>query len=119
MAQLAPKENSTQMALIQWAWLKYKVTMIAYPNELAGRLGKGQKIYWAKMGMRYGHPDLFLAEPRGKYHGFYVELKRKGEVPREEQLYWLDYLAQRGYCTCWHDNLDDAMKAVEQYLSLE
>lgn len=114
-----PKENSIQIALIEWAWLKHKVTLKASLNELAGRLSEGQKIYWCKMGLRPGWPDLEMPEARGKYFGFYVELKRKGKKPTEEQLFWLDYLAQRGYYTCWYDNFDDAARKIEMYLALE
>jgi hypothetical protein len=115
---VSPKENSIQIALIEWAWLKHKVTFKCNPNELVGRLGTGQIIYWKKMGLRVDWPDLEMLEPRGKYHGFIIELKRKGEQPREGQLFWLDYLAKRGYYTCWHDSFDDAAKAIEQYLAL-
>ena len=51
------------------------------------------------MAMQKGYPDLFLAVPRGGYHGLYVELKSNRGRLTDEQEMMLALLAEQGYKT--------------------
>lgn len=73
-------------------------------------------------------PDLFLAEPRGKWHGLFVELKRDdnevftkaGELRQSAHIMaqnaMLTVLVKRGYCAMFGCGFDDAKEIVDSYL---
>lgn len=47
-------------------------------------------------GYNKGFPDMGIFEPRGQYHGMFVELK-VNNTPTEEQKEWQIELTKRGY----------------------
>jgi len=59
------------------------------PNKMAA-------IRMKRAGYKAGFPDIAILEPRGKYHGMFVELKVK-TYPSPEQKQWRDDLLARGY----------------------
>lgn len=70
-------------------------------------------------GVLKGFPDLIVAEPRGRYHGLYVEMKREGgRSPDPEQKKMLRRLRARGYRTIVGYGVDHAWPLVEAYLAL-
>ena len=69
-------------------------------------------------GLRPGCSDLFLAWPNGRFHGYFLELKRKGEKPTALQLEWIDRVRKVGYAADWVDNLEGAIKLIEEYLNV-
>lgn len=74
------------------------------------------------------YPDIFIAEPRGKYHGLYVELKRcyadlctkSGKYRKtqhiEEQRQMLQFLRQKGYCARFACGFEEAQFIISDYL---
>lgn len=65
-------------------------------------------------------PDICLPAARGKYHGLYIELKRrKGGKVSAQQREWLEALEEAGYraivCRGW----DEARTEIERYLDEE
>ena len=77
------------------------------------------------MGCKAGTPDIMIFEPRGKYHGLFIELKSKsGNVKDHKQLLWKEELNKRGYFSVimpkgldWPDNLNWLQDLVEKYIS--
>lgn len=65
---------------------------------------------------RKGWPDMFIAEARGGFFGFFVELKVKSNKMSNEQLMTLKYLYENGYKVACFNNLDDACRALDEYL---
>ena len=61
--------------------------------KLSGRLGNQKK----KMGCKAGLPDIMIFEPRGKYHGLFIELKSPTGKATPEQRWWQQELTKRGY----------------------
>ena len=53
-------------------------------------------IKMKKAGYKKGYPDIFIYEPRGKYHGMAVEVKC-GSYPTLEQKEWQEKLIKLGY----------------------
>jgi len=47
-------------------------------------------------GYKKGFPDFQICEPRGKYHGLFIEMKVE-HYPTPEQKWWQVALTQRGY----------------------
>jgi hypothetical protein len=94
-----------------------KIPHHSIPNEGRRTAIQGQRL--AEQGMWPGAADLFVCRMAGKFGGFYVELKDKGEKPKEKQLHFLEAMRKEGYRAEWFDNFDDATKAIEQYLNLD
>jgi hypothetical protein len=49
-----------------------------------------------RAGYKKGFPDVFIYEPRGRFHGMAAELKL-GTYPSEDQKEWQAELLKRGY----------------------
>ena len=64
-----------------------------------------------------GFPDLFIYEPRGKYHGLAIELKTKIGQTTANQSAWITSLQSRGYAAYICKGFDEARKIVDEYLA--
>lgn len=76
-------------------------------------------------------PDILIPEPRGGYHGLFLELKREGEkvtlkdgvtpVASEhirEQTEVLGMLSERGYRATFSIGFDQSRGIIDEYLNL-
>ena len=115
-----PTEHAEQVALIRWVahaaptqpelgWL------FAIPNG-----GHRHRLVAAKLraeGVRAGVPDLYLPVARGRWHGLFVEMKRRrgGQLSAEQKI-WTQALVEQGYqvrvCAGW----EAARDAILAYL---
>ena len=116
-----PTEHQVQCTLIQWwqmqckKWKVPECLLFAVPN------GGHRNIITAKKlkdeGVRAGVPDLFLAVPRGIWHGLFVEMKRNNRCrPSGNQVKMLKLLQTRGYHTVVAHSFDEAVEAIKTYL---
>lgn len=77
-----------------------------------------------EQGQKNGVPDLFIALPRGKFHGLFIEMKRlptegKGKIViSESQWEWHHRLKAAGYATYFCYGYDEAMRTIKAYLRL-
>ena len=74
------------------------------------------------------YPDLFIAQPRGRYAGAFIELKKagttiykkNGELVKNEhircQAKMLDRLRRRGYFATFACGFDEAKHIIDNYL---
>ena len=71
-------------------------------------------------GVKRGVPDVVLPYPCGKYHGLYIEMKRKkgGTLSREQRL-WLEYLNSVGYLAVCCKGFEQASAVIKKYLNKE
>ncbi len=93
------------------------VIIAAVPNGGSRDIREAVKL--KAEGVLAGFPDLIVAEPRGRYHGLYVEMKRDRQAPvRDDQVVMLRRLRTRGYKTIVGYGVDHAWPLVEEYLSL-
>jgi len=94
------------------------VLVYAVPNG-GGRTGWDATRLKAE-GVLAGVPDLVVAEPRGVYHGLYVEMKRAtGGVVSSKQADVMEKLLARGYAVLIaHRGAEKAYEEVCQYLAL-
>lgn len=68
-------------------------------------------------GVRPGVPDLFLAVPRGGFHGLFVEMKRRdGGVVSEAQSGMASLLQAQGYKVRVCFGFDQARAEIEHYM---
>lgn len=117
-------EHREQSALIQW-WQVFSQTkkideclLFAIPN--GGKRTFAVANIMKSEGMRSGVPDLFLAIPKGEYHGMFIEMKRvDGGRVSEAQREYLNLLSIVGYkCVVCH-GFDAACSAIKDYISKE
>jgi hypothetical protein len=106
-----------------------------YPTAIFNSDGAGNYLSRAQAGMNKvlrsssGYPDLFIAEPRGQYHGMFLELKRDGipiylkngdltsnpHVRAQAEI--LAQLRARGYWADFAVGADEAKELIDAYFS--
>lgn len=103
---------------------------VIYRFDLASdlKLTPGQARRHKKLHPKRGFPDLFIAEPAGKYAGLYIEVKKDGESPfkkngelkkdehLEEQAEMLERLEFRGYKAVFGVGADEVMRIIDDYM---
>lgn len=86
----------------------------AIPN--AGKRSYLQAAFLRAEGMRKGVPDLFIAEPRGAYHGMYLEMKSaRGGRLSKEQKETISLLRWKGYYVAVAHGYEDAITQISDY----
>lgn len=71
-------ESATQTMVADYLRLRYP-SVIFHSDSAAGiKLTMGQAVRVRRMQSGRAFPDLFVCEPRGGYHGLFIELKREG-----------------------------------------
>ncbi len=117
---IGPSESQIQQQLIRW-WAVFAANsnldaeyLIAFPlqGQRSARNGARMKAE----GMRAGTPDMFVAVPRGKYHGAWLELKTEVGRPTPAQKDMLRRLDQQGYAASVAYGYDDAVRFIEAYM---
>jgi len=117
-------EHGEQAALIEWA--RYQANLhpalewlFAIPNG-ASLSSKAEAIKLKEEGLTPGISDLFLPWASKGYHGFFMEMKRPGnlEGATEGQKEFLEFCEQAGYLGQVFDNFEDAKEAICWYLEL-
>lgn len=114
----APSEETEQIHLFkwcEWAQSKYPELEALYhiPNE-----GKRSQAYGARLraqGLKSGVPDICLPVPKGKYNGLYIELKKIGGKPTENQIYWLGLLERYGNAVAICEGAEQAEQVISAY----
>ena len=127
------EEHNEQVAFFEYCkwhhpdWFQVKATckgvkqtaalIFAIPNggarnEVTGAMLKAE-------GVQAGVPDIFCAIPKGKYHGLFIEMKkREGGRVRQTQREQMEFLSSRGYKCAVCNGYNEAVAALEEYLSL-
>lgn len=136
-----PTEHAEQCAVIDW-WRLYCVTrklpeplLFSIPNGTLTNIAGHMRM--KKEGFRKGAPDLMLAVskrgpkvfigqtglgPDGKwiyeqmFDGLFIEMKRKGEKARPEQIAFADMLRRQGYSVVIAQGADEAIRAIRGYI---
>lgn len=93
------------------------------------KLTMGQAIKQKRLnGGRRSWPDMFLAEPKGKYSGLFIELKKEGvrifkkdgklvsDEHIREQYDMLEQLRRRGYAASFACGFDEAKALIDRYM---
>lgn len=108
---------------------------LQYPNAVFhSDFGSGVKLTYKQAitqkiqnGGRRAWPDLFIAEPRGKYHGLFVELKKDGVRLKKKNGDWatehiweqaevLEELRKRGYKAEFSVGFNETIELIDEYL---
>jgi len=76
-------------------------------------------VGFSRLGYRKGTPDVTIHEPRGKYHGLFIEFKsEKGKLTKEQQEF-KELAEKRGYCFKMHRSASEAFQALKHYLCID
>ncbi|MDQ6995451.1 MAG: VRR-NUC domain-containing protein [Mariprofundaceae bacterium] len=116
---MTASEHQEQAALFRWAniragkepALRY---MHAIPNGGQRHIAVAVKL--KAEGVKRGVPDICLPEPKGRFHGLYIELKTSKGRTSPEQKDWLEHLAKRGYKAVVCKGWIEAKETIENYL---
>jgi hypothetical protein len=129
-ALTTPLESAVHRQLCDFVRLKW-------PDAIFNSDGAGNNLSPAQAGMSKmlrcaaGFPDWFLAEPRGVYHGLFLEIKREGttlylrdgrlstNAHIQEQAEMLQKLMNRGYYANFAQGIAPAVNQVQMYMGLE
>lgn len=113
-------EHQEQVAVVDWADLlgrtKYPALRWLYAVPNGGLRHPAIANSLKAEGVKPGVPDLVLPQPIGKWHGAYIEMKRKGGqiTPRQEE--WRDHLVSVGYAYCTAQGYEAARDFLLAYL---
>lgn len=91
--------------------------LIKIPNEGKRSWLQGKKM--KKEGMKAGASDLFLSFPTIRHHGFWLEIKKKGKEPTDEQLEFLAAMRAVGYRADWTDDVDEGVIMLKNYVGMK
>lgn len=112
-------EDLIHKTLMEWVHTHPQLKTIAkfimhFPNEgkRTNSFGKLMKSF----GMRAGVSDLFIALPRGGYHGAWIELKSKKGRLSQAQVEFLEDMKSQDYFVSVCYSLDEAIMIVTNYV---
>jgi hypothetical protein len=123
------KESEEKTHLFVTMYLRTVYPKVIFNTDMSGvKLTMGQAIKLNKLRSSKGFPDLVIYEPRGEYHGLFLELKRPGESiykkdgslrkseHLEEQQSMHNELRKRGYKCEFAVGYDEAKVLIDNYL---
>jgi hypothetical protein len=112
------KEHWEQCELINWCRsqpIRQMDRIFAIPN--AGDRHPGYAAKMAQEGLTKGIPDLFLPVARGRYHGLFIEMKRRrGGTLSPEQKQKIADFSEEGYCCVVTKGYHQAIRSIVGYL---
>jgi len=115
-------ESNEQKSVIDYFRAKWpKLIIYSIPNGQNIPSHQGRKKA-KKEGLLAGVSDLFIAVPRGQYHGCYIEMKAKGKTQcsvSPEQKAFIEYAHWQGYQAGWCAGADEAIKFIDGYMGLK
>ena len=117
-----PKEAVEQEALFAWARvMERQIPELALLHHIpnGGFRFKSTAAAMKRQGVKAGVPDLSLPVARGRFHGLFVELKRKGAGPTSAQGGWISELNRQGYYACVCEGWEAARETILGYLRLQ
>jgi len=115
-------EHDHQTTLFDWIRINRNLdprlkAFFAVPNQRKWTIP--QFKYFEKEGFKSGVSDVLGLVPQGQYHGIVIEMKRKGGKPTPEQIEFLNMCRDNGYKTYICFSAEEAIIAIQYYLSLE
>lgn len=113
--KMIPSERDEQIMFVAWlAANGYRCSASAN----GGSHNLLEALNLKKKGFSKGFHYVEARLPSGKYHGFFVEMKRqKGGIITPEQTEWLAYLRSKGYYAEIAKGFDEAKKLFLEYLA--
>lgn len=120
-------EHIEQVKLFRWAFDNEDLhpelkCMFAIPNGGVRGGNPRQRmingINLKREGVRNGVPDIFLAVPRGNFHGLFIEMKHGVNKQTEDQKIWQARLLSQGYTYKLCYSFEIAKLAILEYIDI-
>jgi len=120
-------EQITHSQICQYIKAQYKSAI--FNTDLSGiRLPMGLAVKASKLRSSSGFPDIVIYEPRGRYYGLFIELKKEGlklykkngefKTPHlQVQASMISQLLKRGYFASFACGFDDAKDIIDEYMN--
>lgn len=121
--------DEQQLHLQLCIWIKHEFPNIEFNSDLSGiNQSKRQRVISSQLRSGRAFPDLIIYEPKGEYHGLFIELKRpgtiiykkNGEIVKnkhiQEQEQKIFKLREKGYCAAFCVGFDDAQQFIRRYM---
>ena len=121
-------EEKLQINIAAYLRMQYPDVIFHSDYGSGAKLTMGQAIKQKRLnGGERSWPDLFIAEPVGKYNGMFIELKRDGVKLHKKNMDWYnDHFAEQanmlsklnrcGYASCFAVGFGKAKLAIDNYL---
>ena len=121
-------EYYLQVAVCDWLNLKYPTLLFMSDTVASLKLTMGQATRNKKIQKDgFKTPDVIIFEPRGKYHGLFVELKVKSPFKKNGELLKSDHLEgqqktindlnERGYYATFATGFDETVGIINNYMN--
>ena len=112
-------EADEQAEVMQWLRLKYPDVPV-FVSCQGMKVSAAAAMKLKRLGYQAGSPDFFIVAPRGKWHGFFCEMKRsKGGHTQDNQTAWLNKAEAQGYFTAVCAGADNAEFVIQKYMDLK
>lgn len=116
-----PTESQIQQAVIRWWAMAYRGLGVAderllYAYPAQGKRSPANAARMKAEGLRAGICDMFLAVPRGTFHGLFIEMKKPGGRLSPEQAKMIQLFVSQGYYVTVQDSFVGAKNLIEHYL---
>ncbi len=111
-------------------YIKTKYPGVLFNSDMSGvKLTKGQAAHASALRSSKGFPDIVIYEPRKRWNGLFIELKREGtriykkdgstvsDKHIVEQSLMLESLSERGYYADFAVGYDEAIGLIDKYLN--
>ena len=114
-----------QAGCVKWfryQYSEYKDLLFAIPNGLPIFDKELRvKIYnrLNKEGLKAGVPDLFLAVPKGVYHGAFIEIKYDSDRLRKVQADMIRELESENYKCIIVRSLEEFIEQINEYMRIK
>lgn len=118
-----PSEDAEQRAFFQWCQYQehtyYGITRAFHiPN--GGKRDAVEAAHFKSLGVKAGVPDIFIPVPSGRWHGMFIEMKkRKGGRVSEAQMDMIRFLNGMGYYAVVAHGCAEAIEFVRKYYRQE
>jgi len=119
LVMIYPTEHEIQVSFFQWLALAYpNAYRVTWATPNAAKRSYRMVTAMKAEGLRSGVPDVFMAMPRGKFHGLFLEFKSHAGKLTENQTIYVTNLRSEGYQVEVVHTLLEAMSIVVPYLGL-
>lgn len=124
------KQREASIHQLVCDFLRYQYPDVIFRTDFAAgiKMTIGQAAKHKRMQGARAYPDLFIAHPRGNYHGAFLELKAENASPYlkngqlssnqhiQEQAAVLNALDLLGYFATFAVGYEEAISKIKQYL---
>ena len=113
-------------------YLRLRYPCLLFNSDMSGlNLSQAQAGQAKMLRSDRGYPDLVLYEPRGRFYGLFLELKKEGttivkkngEMVADEHIREQAKIIMRlnaiGYKARFAIGLDDALQAIDDYMKIK